>query len=184
MKCNSTKGVIWFSWGCHHCLATRTPASIPNPTLSRSTVWHIVEHSPKLRTLCGIGAITTECLEEKHYQMCRLQQENLKWLWFVHTKIVCSLIIFSHQKHRKNLHLGQSVLAARGTTAQVVFCDHTPDQKNEGEITFITWNLLPSSSCIFHLPSKPLSYHNSHKYLLPCPPPRVLHAVLEPGILV
>ena len=66
---SSTEGIVWISWGRHRCDATRTPRSILDPTLSRSTIWHIVEHSPKLRTLPRIRATTTERLEEKHYQV-------------------------------------------------------------------------------------------------------------------
>ena len=68
-KYSSTEGIVWISWGRHRCDATRTPRSILDPTLSRSTIWHIVEHSPKLRTLPRIRATTTERLEEKHYQV-------------------------------------------------------------------------------------------------------------------
>ena len=64
-NCTGTEGEVCICWGCHLVLAIRTPGSILDPTLSRRTVWIIVEHSPKLRAFLGIR-VATECLEEKH----------------------------------------------------------------------------------------------------------------------
>ena len=51
------------SWGCLQVDAIPTPGSILDPTLSRSPVWIIVEHSKKLWTFLGPIDVT-ECLDD------------------------------------------------------------------------------------------------------------------------
>ena len=51
------------SWGCLQVDAIPTPGSILDPTLSRSPVWIIVEHSKKLWTFLGPVDVT-ECLDD------------------------------------------------------------------------------------------------------------------------
>ena len=68
-NCISAEGIVWASWGCHRVLAIQTPGSILDPTLSKSAVGHVVEHSPKVRAFFRISDVA-ECLQWTHNLMC------------------------------------------------------------------------------------------------------------------